>query len=130
MLAGIPILVAFKYYDVAQYVTELHFSQIVSINVVNEAWFQSLPESLQQIVREEGRKAERAVFDFGVANLERSNGVWKENGGQLPQRRTRVVDEQDARGRLGAELPRPRFAVHDQDARPGRFGEEVVPVVG
>ena len=95
MLAGIPILVAFKYHDVAQYVTELHFSQIVSINVVNEAWFQSLPESLQQIVREEGRKAERAVFDFGVANLERSNGVWKENGGQLlqlsPEDRVRMM---------------------------------------
>lgn len=95
MLAGIPILVAFKYHDVAQYVTELHFSHIVSINVVNEAWFQSLPGSLQEILREEGRKAERAVFDFGVANLERSNGVWTENGGRLlrlsPEDRARMM---------------------------------------
>ncbi len=83
MLAGIPILAAFKYYDVAKNVTELHFSQIVSVNLVNEAWFQSLPADLQQIMREEGRKAERDVFEFGVANIERSNGIWKENGGAI-----------------------------------------------
>ena len=85
MLAGIPILTAFKYYDVATNVTELHFSQIVSVNLVNEDWFQAQPEDLQQIIREEGRKAERAVFDFGVANIARANDVWKENGGTILQ---------------------------------------------
>ena len=83
MLAGIPILTAFKYYDVAQYVTELHFSHIVSINVVNEAWFQSLPEDVQAVLREEGRNAEQAVVDFGIANLDRASEAWKQNGGEI-----------------------------------------------
>ena len=85
MLAGIPILTAFKYYDVAQYVTELHFSHIVSINIVNESWFQSLPASVQQAVIEEGRKAEQAVVDFGIANLTRASDAWKQNGGEILQ---------------------------------------------
>lgn len=83
MLAGIPILTAFKFYNVAKYVTELHFSNIVSINVVNEKWFQSLPKDVQQVIREEGRKAEKAVFDFGVKNLERATMAWKKNGGNI-----------------------------------------------
>ena len=83
MLAGIPILTAFKYYDVAKYVTELHFSHILSINVVNERWFQSLPADVQQAVREEGRKAEQAVLDFGIANLKRASDAWKKNGGEI-----------------------------------------------
>ena len=41
MLAGMPILTAFKYYDIAKNVTELDFSFIVSLNIVNEDWFQS-----------------------------------------------------------------------------------------
>lgn len=85
MLAGIPILTAFKYYDVARYVTELHFSHIVSINIVNEAWFQSLPGAVQQVVIEEGRKAEQAVVDFGINNLTRASDAWKQNGGEIMQ---------------------------------------------
>ncbi len=83
LLAGIPILTAFKYYDVAQYVTELHFSHIGSINIVNENWFQSLPEDVQEVMREEGRKAEQAVIDFGIANLDRASDAWKQNGGEI-----------------------------------------------
>ena len=83
MLAGMPILTAFKYYDVAKYVTDLNFSQIVSLNVVNEAWFQSQTPEVQAAIREAGRAAEQTVFPFGVANVERSNALWKENGGEI-----------------------------------------------
>ncbi|MBX6329035.1 MAG: TRAP transporter substrate-binding protein DctP, partial [Pseudolabrys sp.] len=51
MLPGMPILVTFKHYDDAKYVTDFNFSRIVSINIVNEAWFQSQPEDVQEAIR-------------------------------------------------------------------------------
>lgn len=83
MLAGMPILTAFKYYDIAKYVTDLQFSLIVSVNVVNETWFQSQPEAVRQAIREAGRAAEQAVLPWGIANVERANQAWLDNGGEI-----------------------------------------------
>lgn len=83
MLAGMPILTAFRYYDVAKYVTDLSFSQIVSVNVVNETWFQSQPEDVRKAIIESGRAAEKAVLQWGIDNVERSNASWIENGGEI-----------------------------------------------
>ncbi|MEX0759678.1 MAG: TRAP transporter substrate-binding protein [Tistlia sp.] len=85
MLAGMPILTAFKYYDVAKYVTDLQFSLIVSVAVVNETWFQSQPEEVQQAIREAGRAAEQAVLPWGITNVEKSNQAWLDNGGEILQ---------------------------------------------
>ena len=73
MLAGMPILTAFKYYDVAKYVTDLNFAQIVTVNVVNEAWFQAQPKDVQDAIRAAGREAEQQAFAWGVENVRRSN---------------------------------------------------------
>ena len=83
MLAGMPILTAFKYYDVAKNVTNLQSQQIVSVAVVNEAWFQAQPAALQEAIRAAGRAAEQAVLPWGIANVERANKVWLDNGGQI-----------------------------------------------
>ena len=83
MLAGMPILTAFKYYDVAKNVTNLQSQQIVSVNVVNEAWFQAQSPDVQEAIRAAGRAAEQAVLPWGIANVERSNKVWVEHGGQI-----------------------------------------------
>ncbi|WP_121061092.1 TRAP transporter substrate-binding protein [Chachezhania antarctica] len=83
MLAGMPILTAFKYYDTAKYVTDLNFSHIVSVTLVNEAWFQSQPEEVQAAIIASGRAAEEAVFPWGVANVEKANAIWTENGGEI-----------------------------------------------
>ena len=83
MLAGMPILTAFKFYDTAQHVTDLNFSHLVSITLVNEAWFQSQSAEAQEAIRAAGRAAEEAVFDWGVANVERANAAWLENGGEI-----------------------------------------------
>lgn len=111
MLAGMPILVAFKFYDIAKNVTDLDFSYIVSMNVVNEAWFQSQTPEVQAAIREAGRAAEETVFPWGVENVARTNAAWTENGGvihQLPDDQraemlqefqeigTQVVNEDDA----------------------------------
>jgi TRAP-type C4-dicarboxylate transport system substrate-binding protein len=83
MLAGMPILTAFKFYDTAQHVTDLNFSHLVSLTLVNEMWFQSQSLEVQEAIRAAGRAAELAVFDWGVANVERANATWLENGGEI-----------------------------------------------
>jgi len=83
ILAGMPILTAFKYYDVAKSVTDLKFAEIVSVGLVNETWFQSQTPEIQAAIREAGRAAELAVFPWGVENVARSEATWKENGGEI-----------------------------------------------
>lgn len=83
MLAGMPILTAFKFYDTAQNVTDLNFSHLVSITLVNEAWFQSQTPEVREAILASGRTAEEAVFDWGVANVERANGAWETAGGKI-----------------------------------------------
>lgn len=83
VLAGMPILTAFKYYDVAKYVTDLNFAHIVSVNIVNEAWFQAQPKDVQEAIRAAGREAEQAAYAWGVENVKRSNALWKQNGGEI-----------------------------------------------
>ncbi|SMF57326.1 TRAP-type C4-dicarboxylate transport system, substrate-binding protein [Tistlia consotensis] len=83
MLAGMPILTAFKYYDIAKYVTDLQFSLIVSVDVVNEDWFQSQPADVQKAIVEAGRAAEEAVLPWGIANVEKANKAWTDHGGEI-----------------------------------------------
>ena len=83
MLAGMPILTAFKYWDTAENVTDLNFSELVSVSLVNEAWFQSQPEEVQQAILKAGRAAEETVYQWGVENVERANATWIENGGEI-----------------------------------------------
>lgn len=83
MLVGMPILTAFKYFDVGKHITDLRFAEIVSVTVVNEMWFQSQTPEVQEAIRAAGRAAEEAVFDWGVKNVERTYAIWAENGGQV-----------------------------------------------
>ncbi|MBD3623976.1 MAG: TRAP transporter substrate-binding protein [Rhodobacteraceae bacterium] len=83
MLAGIPILSAFKFYDTAKHVTEFDMNQIVSVTLVNEAWFQSQSDEVKAAIIEAGRVAEATVFPWGVENVGRARDVWLENGGEI-----------------------------------------------
>jgi TRAP-type transport system periplasmic protein len=83
VLAGMPILTAFKYYDSAKYVTDLNFAQIISVDVVNEAWFKAQPKDVQDAIRAAGRDAEQKVFPWGVENVKKSNALWLENKGEI-----------------------------------------------
>ena len=83
MLAGMPILTAFKFYDSAKYVTDLKFSEIVSLTLVNEDWFQSQSDEVKAAIIASGRAAEKTVFPWGVANVERANQTWLDHGGEI-----------------------------------------------
>jgi TRAP-type C4-dicarboxylate transport system substrate-binding protein len=83
VLAGMPILTAFKYYDVAKYVTDLNFTMIVSVNLVNENWFKAQPKDIQDAIRAAGREAEEQSFAWGVDNIKKSYDLWKANKGEV-----------------------------------------------
>lgn len=83
MLAGMPVLTAFKYYDVAKYVTDLNFSQILSVNLVNENWFKSQPKDVQDAIRAAGREAEQKAFPWVIENNKKANEVWLANKGEI-----------------------------------------------
>jgi TRAP-type C4-dicarboxylate transport system substrate-binding protein len=83
MLAGMPILTAFKYYDVAKYVTDLNFAQIISINVVNETWFKAQPKDVQDAIRAAGREAEQKAFPWVLDNNKKSYETWLANKGEI-----------------------------------------------
>lgn len=83
MLVGMPILTAFKYYDVGKNITDLRFAEIVSVTVVNEDWFQSQSDEVKKAIVEAGRAAETSVFQWGVDNVQRTYKVWADNGGVI-----------------------------------------------
>jgi TRAP-type C4-dicarboxylate transport system substrate-binding protein len=83
MLAGMPILTAFKYYDVAKYVTDLEFSYILSVNLVNENWFKAQPKDVQEAIRAAGREAEQKAFPWVLDNNQKSNAAWLANKGEI-----------------------------------------------
>lgn len=92
MLAGMPILTAFKFYDAAENVTDLNLSQLVSVTLVNEFWFAEQTEEVQEAIIAAGRAAEQTVFPWGVQNVERANAAWTEAGGKI----NRLPDDQQA----------------------------------
>lgn len=83
LLAGITVLVPFKFYDAAKYVTELDFAPVISINVVNEKWYQAQPKDVQAAISEAGRAAEAQMFAWNMPNIERSNKAWLDNKGEI-----------------------------------------------
>lgn len=101
MLVGMPILTAFKYFDIGKNITDLRFAEIVSVTVVNEDWFQQQDETVRQAIVEAGRAAELAVFPWGVENVERTYGIWTDNGGVV---HTLSPDDQAAMEREFADL--------------------------
>ncbi|WP_134498922.1 TRAP transporter substrate-binding protein [Microvirga pakistanensis] len=83
MLVGMPILTAFKYYDVGKNILDLRFAEIVSVTVVNEDWFQAQTDEVKAAILEAGRAAEEKVFPWGVENVEKTYKVWTDNGGKV-----------------------------------------------
>ena len=83
MLVGMPILTAFKYYDVGKNILDLRFAEIVSVTVVNEDWFQAQTDEVKAAIVEAGRAAEQQVFPWGVENVKKTYQIWADNGGKI-----------------------------------------------
>jgi TRAP-type C4-dicarboxylate transport system substrate-binding protein len=83
MVAAAAPFVAFKYYDIAKPMTYLPATIFAAPILVNRQFMKSLGPELEAIVREEARKAEVLFSDWNVADIKRSEEVWKKNGGEM-----------------------------------------------
>ncbi|MFC3226785.1 TRAP transporter substrate-binding protein [Marinibaculum pumilum] len=118
MLVGMPILTAFKFYDIGRDVTDLRFAEIVSVTLVNEAWFQAQPPEVRAAIVDAGRAADQAAFPWGVENVARSYAAWRDHGGLVhelpPGQQARLENEFAA---LAAELVAANPAVQQEYER-------------
>jgi C4-dicarboxylate-binding protein DctP len=83
MVAAAAPFVAFKYYDIAKPMTYLPATIFAAPILVNRQFLKSLGPQLEAIVREEARKAEVLFSDWNVADIKRSEEVWRKNGGEM-----------------------------------------------
>jgi hypothetical protein len=83
LLAGIPVLTPFKFYDAAKPVTEIHPSIVVSTLVVNKRWFDGLAPDVQTAIVETGARVDREAFGFAADLITKANQAWTANGGQI-----------------------------------------------
>ncbi len=92
VLAGMPILTAFKYYDVAKYVTDLNSHYILSVNLVNENWFKSQPKDVQDAIRAAGREAEQTGVPLGDREHQEVERCLDRQQGRDPELRRRGAE--------------------------------------
>lgn len=105
LLAGIPVLTPFKFYDAAKPITEIHPSIVVSTVVVNTKWFDALPGDARSAIVEVGAAVDTEAYGFASALVERANKGWIDNGGQFlrlpPAEQAKMMAELKA---LGAQV--------------------------
>jgi TRAP-type transport system periplasmic protein len=77
LLVGMPILTAFKYYDIGKHITDLRFAEIVSVTVVNETG------SRRKTPRCRTPSSRRAVW----RRKRCSTGAWRMSSGPTPSGR-------------------------------------------
>jgi TRAP-type C4-dicarboxylate transport system substrate-binding protein len=110
MLAGIPVLTPFKFYDAAKPITEIHPAIVASTVVVNKKWFDALPADARSAIVEVGAAVDKEAYGFASALVERASKGWIANGGQLlklpPAEQAKMMGELKALGgKLLAQNP-------------------------
>ncbi len=102
LLAGIPVLTAMKFYDAAKTITEIHPSIVVSTLVANKRWLDGLPPDVRAAIADVGTEVDKEAFGFASVIVERANGGWTANGGQLvklpPAEQAKMMAELKALG--------------------------------
>ena len=82
MMSGFSIITAFKYWDIAKYVTELPGSFLVAAVIASRGNFKALGPELEGLVRAAARRAESIYVTAGPADLTRVRALWQANGGE------------------------------------------------
>ncbi len=100
--SGIPVFVAFKYYDGAPNLLDTHLWAIVSLNLVSKAWYDRLPPDLKQAVMKAGAAVEPQASKWGAANIVQDTNIWKERGGKIVT--LSPAEQQDAERRVSAAI--------------------------
>jgi TRAP-type C4-dicarboxylate transport system substrate-binding protein len=81
--SGMPVFVAFKYYDTAPNLLDTHLWEIVSVALISKRWLATLPADLQKLVLESGPKVEPSVAAWSLENQKKLGALWEKNGGKV-----------------------------------------------
>jgi TRAP-type C4-dicarboxylate transport system substrate-binding protein len=100
--SGIPVFVAFKYYDAAPYVLDTHLWALCAISLVSKVWYDRLPPDLQKAVIEAGARAEPQVNAWQVNRLKQDRETWMQHGGKIATLSS--TEQEEAVRRVGAAL--------------------------
>lgn len=77
-----PVIMAFKYFDVAKTATRVPRGYVIVSGLVNRRWMKSLGAELEGIVRDESRKAEAAFNQWAFTEHDRLRSAWAGAGGK------------------------------------------------
>jgi TRAP-type transport system periplasmic protein len=77
-----PVAMAFKYHDVAKFMTRIPGGLQLVAGLVNRKFMKSLGPELEAIVREESMKAEAFYGAYSIQLSDRQREAWQKVGGQ------------------------------------------------
>ncbi|HEX2567420.1 MAG TPA: TRAP transporter substrate-binding protein [Burkholderiales bacterium] len=81
---GMTLFVAFKYYDVVKYATQVEGDAFIfSEFAVGKAWFDKLPKDEQKLLLDTALAVEPGLNDFTTELNRKAEAAWKEHGAEL-----------------------------------------------
>ena len=83
LIAGIPVYVLGRYYDVADTMTILPESYLVVTAVASQAFLETIGEDLADQVRVAAREALPETNEWNLGMTARMESVWEDNGGTV-----------------------------------------------
>jgi TRAP-type transport system periplasmic protein len=75
---SLPVLVAFKYYDVAKWYVKTDHYVITAMLAISKKWYDTLPVTVQQTLLEEGRALHAELLDWTKNFYNEGVLTWKE----------------------------------------------------
>lgn len=117
--SGMPVFVAFKYYDSAPNLLDTHLWEIVSVALISKRWLDTLPADLKQAVLEAGPKVEAPVAAWSLENQKKLGAIWAQNGGKVFE--LTADQQQDAEKKAVAAIQ----PLLQKDARLNEFYQKI-----
>lgn len=81
--SALVIFVPFKYWTISKYLTETDEGIIPTVAFVSKLWFDKLPNDLQTIILDEGRRLDNEMYKFSLGERKFLQKLWVKNGGEL-----------------------------------------------
>ena len=81
---GMTLFIAFKYYDVVKYATQLNGdAMIFSMFAVGKNWFDKLPPDTQKLILDTAVALEPELNKWSIEENLKAERTWKERGGEV-----------------------------------------------
>jgi TRAP-type transport system periplasmic protein len=100
--SGVPVFLAFKYYDAAPNRTDTHLWAIITIGLVSKAWYDRLAADLQKAVRDAADRVEPELVKWTIERADANNKEWAASGGKTFT--LSAAEQEEAVKRVGATV--------------------------